>query len=361
VAGGRGGRGGGGLSLHAALSLFGTPHVLAAAEQSFVNDWFSNFWVALVVKIVLVMIFVLTAPLAIGYMEHKVLAHMQSRLGPMEAGRFHGWAQLVADGVKFVQKEDVIPRAADPVVFTLAPAVALVPYIAIFVVLPFSNSIWAESLDIGIFYVLAIGSVSVIGVLMAGWASANKFALIGALRAAAQLIAYELPLVLAAVAVVMQAGTLSLLGIVNAQHQYWYILTQPVMAGIFLVASLAELTRPPFDMPIADSEIIFGAYTEYTGLKFAFFLLAEYAGIVALSGIAAVLFLGGFQSLPFLSFIPGPFWMLAKIGALSFAVVWFRATYPRLREDQLQRFSWIVLIPLALADIMITAFLKVAL
>jgi NADH-quinone oxidoreductase subunit H len=151
-----------------------------------------------------------------------------------------------------------------------------------------------------------------------------------------------------------------LLGIVNAQQQYWYILTQPVMAGIFLVASLAELTRPPFDMPIADSEIIFGAYTEYTGLKFAFFLLAEYAGIVALSGIASVLFLGGFLPLPFLSFIPGPFWMLAKIGALSFTVVWFRATYPRLREDQLQRFSWIVLIPLALADIMITAFLKVA-
>jgi NADH-quinone oxidoreductase subunit H len=354
------GRGGGGLSLHAALTLFGTSHFVAAAGQSFVNDWFSNFWVVLVVKVVLVMIFVLTAPLGIGYMEHKVLAHMQSRLGPMEAGRFHGWAQLVADGVKFVQKEDVIPRAADPLVFTLAPAVALVPYIAIFVVLPFSNSIWAESLDIGIFYVLAIGSVSVIGVLMAGWASANKFALIGALRAAAQLIAYELPLVLAAVAVVMQAGTLSLLGIVNAQQQYWYILTQPVMAGIFLVASLAELTRPPFDMPIADSEIIFGAYTEYTGLKFAFFLLAEYAGIVALSGIASVLFLGGFLPLPFLSFIPGPFWMLAKIGALSFTVVWFRATYPRLREDQLQRFSWIVLIPLALADIMITAFLKVA-
>jgi NADH-quinone oxidoreductase subunit H len=354
VAGRRRGRGGGGLSLHAAVALL-------AQNQSFVNDWFSNPWVALVVKVVLVMGFVLTAPLAVGYMEHKVLAHMQARLGPMEAGRFHGWAQLVADGVKFVQKEDVIPRAADSLVFTLAPAVALVPYIAIFVVIPFSDSVWAENLDIGIFYVLAMGSVSVIGVLMAGWASANKFSLIGALRAAAQLIAYELPLVLAAVAVVMQAGTLSLVGITNAQQDYWFILTQPVMAGIFLVASLAELTRPPFDMPIADSEIIFGAYTEYTGLKFAFFLLSEYAGIVALSAIAAVLFLGGFLPLPGLSFIPGPLWMFAKIGALSFAVVWFRATYPRLREDQLQRFSWVVLIPLALADILITAFLKVAL
>ena len=332
----------------------------ASAPQSFINQWFSNDWVILIVKVVVVMAFVLTAPLGIGYMEHKVLAHMQARVGPMDAGRFHGWAQLIADGVKFVQKEDVVPSAADSLVFTLAPAVALVPYIAIFIVLPFGYTIWAENLDVGIFYVLAIGSVSVIGILMAGWASANKFALIGALRAAAQLIAYELPLVLAAVAVVMQAGTMSLVGIVEAQKPYWYVLTQPIMAFIFLVASLAELTRPPFDMPIADSEIIFGAYTEYTGLKFAFFLLSEYAGIVALSGIAAVLFLGGYLPLPYLSFIPGPLWMFAKIGALSFVVIWFRATYPRLREDQLQRFSWVVLVPLALADILVTAIVKVA-
>lgn len=332
----------------------------ASAPQSFINQWFSNDWVILIVKVVVVMVFVLTAPLGIGYMEHKVLAHMQARVGPMDAGRFHGWAQLIADGVKFVQKEDVVPTAADSLVFTLAPAVALVPYIAIFIVLPFGYTVWAENLDIGIFYVLAIGSVSVIGILMAGWASANKFALIGALRAAAQLIAYELPLVLAAVAVVMQAGTMSLVGIVESQKPYWYVLTQPIMAFIFLVASLAELTRPPFDMPIADSEIIFGAYTEYTGLKFAFFLLSEYAGIVALSGIAAVLFLGGYLPLPYLSFIPGPLWMFAKIGALSFVVIWFRATYPRLREDQLQRFSWVVLVPLALADILVTAIVKVA-
>jgi formate hydrogenlyase subunit 4 len=220
------------------------------------------------------------------------------------------WAQLVADGVKFVQKEDVIPAAADRWVFSLAPAVALVPYIALFVVIPFSDSIWAENLDVGIFFVLAMASVSVIGVLMAGWSSANKFSLIGALRAAAQLISYELPIVLAAAAIVMQAGTMSLLGIVNAQDSYWYILTQPVGFFIFVVASLAELTRPPFDMPITDPEIIFGAYTEYTGLKFAFFLLAEYGGIVALSAIASVLFLGGYLPLPAMEFIPEPLWML---------------------------------------------------
>jgi len=340
------------------------PSVLAAlattsGPQSFINNWFSNEWVVLVVKVIAVMVFVLVAPLGVGYMEHKVLAHMQARLGPMDAGRFHGWAQLIADGVKFVQKEDVVPSAADSLVFTLAPAVALVPYIAIFVVLPFGYTVWAENLDIGIFYVLAIGSVSVIGILMAGWASANKFALIGALRAAAQLIAYELPLVLAAVAVVMQAGTMSLVGIVEAQKPYWYVLTQPIMAFIFLVASLAELTRPPFDMPIADSEIIFGAYTEYTGLKFAFFLLAEYAGIVALSGIAAVLFLGGYLPLPYLGFIPGPLWMFGKIFALSFVIVWLRATFPRLREDQLQRFAWIGLTPIALALILVTSVYRV--
>ncbi|HMC37093.1 MAG TPA: NADH-quinone oxidoreductase subunit NuoH [Actinomycetota bacterium] len=297
--------------------------------------------------------------MVVGYMEHKVLAHMQHRLGPMYAGRFHGWAQLIADGVKFIQKEDVIPRAADSWVFTLAPAVVMVPYIAIFLVVPFGRTIWAENLDIGIFYVLAITAVSVIGILMAGWASANKFSLIGALRAAAQLIAYELPLILAAVAIVMQAGTLSLVGISEAQHHYWYVFTQPVGFFIFVVASLAELTRPPFDMPIADSEIIFGAYTEYTGLKFAFFLLAEYGGIVALSAIASVLFLGGYQAFPGLSILPGWIWMSAKIGALSFFIIWLRATYPRLREDQLQRFAWIGLIPLGLADVMLTGVVKV--
>jgi NADH-quinone oxidoreductase subunit H len=330
--------------------------VIAEAGVSIVDSTFSNFWIVLVIKAVVVLGFFLTAPMLVGYAEHKVLAHMQARLGPMYAGRFHGWAQLVADGVKFVQKEDVIPAAADRWVFSLAPAVAMVPYIALFVVIPFSDSIFAENLDVGFFFVLAISSVSVIGILMAGWSSANKFSLIGALRAAAQLISYELPLVLVAAAVVMQAGTLSLIGIVNAQNHYWFVLTQPIGFLIFVVASLAELTRPPFDMPVADSEIIFGAYTEYTGLKFAFFLLAEYGGIVALSAIAALLYLGGFRG----PILPPPIWMAAKIGALSFFVIWLRATYPRLREDQLQRFSWLALIPLALANIMLVAVFKVA-
>ena len=324
--------------------------------MSLLDQVFANAWVVLGLKVAVVMGFVLTAPMVIGYTEHKVLAHMQHRMGPMEAGRFHGWAQLIADGVKFIQKEDVVPSAADRWVFSLAPAVFMIPVILIFAVIPFGTDIWAENLDVGLFFVMAISAISVIGVLMAGWASANKFSLIGALRAAAQLIAYELPLILAAVAVAMLAGTLSLVGIVEAQRSFWFVLVQPIGLLIFMIASLAELTRPPFDMPIADSEIIFGAYTEYTGMKFAFFLLAEYAGIVALSAVAAVLYLGGYLG----PILPPPVWMLLKIGGLGFFIIWLRATYPRLREDQLQRFSWIVLIPLALANILVTAIVKVA-
>ncbi|MFM8944715.1 MAG: NADH-quinone oxidoreductase subunit NuoH [Actinomycetota bacterium] len=330
------------------------------AQTSILDGLSDSVLLVVVVKALVVVGFFLVAPLLVGYMEHKVLAHMQSRFGPMDAGNFHGWAQLIADGVKFVQKEDIVPRAADGAVFTMAPAVAMVPYIALFVVIPFSDRLFVLNLDVGIFYVMAISSVNVIGVLMAGWASANKFSLIGALRAAAQLIAYELPLVLAAAAVVMQAGTLSLIGITEAQSSTWFVLTQPVGFVIFLMASVAELTRPPFDMPVADSEIIFGAFTEYTGLKFAFFLLSEYGGIVGLSAIASVLYLGGYGALPFLGFIPAPLWMAGKIAILSFFVIWLRATYPRLREDQLQRFSWLALIPLALLQILVVAVLKVA-
>ena len=333
--------------------------ILAEAGVSIFEQAFSNFWLVLLLKTIAVMGFFLVVPLGVGYIEHKGLAHMQARLGPMEAGRFHGWAQLVADGVKFIQKEDIVPEAADRHVFSLAPAVAMIPYIAILVVLPLGNTVFAENLDVGIFFVLAMSSVSVIGIMMAGWSSANKFSLIGALRAAAQLIAYELPLVIAAAAVVMQAGTLSMIGIAEAQQHLWFIIPQLPGFLIFMMAAFAELQRPPFDMPIADSEIIFGAYTEYTGLKFAFFLLAEYGGIVAFSGIAAVLYLGGYQPLPGIP-IPGPLMMMGKIGALAFFFIWLRATYPRLREDQLQRFSWLALIPLSLALIMGVAVAKVA-
>jgi NADH-quinone oxidoreductase subunit H len=333
--------------------------VLAQAGVSFVEQLTTNFWLSLLIKTALVLGFFLVVPLGVGYMEHKVLAHMQGRLGPMEAGAFHGWAQLIADGVKFIQKENVVPAAADRTVFSLAPAVAMVPYIAILVVLPFSDTLFALNLDVGIFFVMAMSSVSVIGILMAGWSSANKFSLIGALRAAAQLIAYELPLVLSAAGAVMLAGATSMVGIVEAQESLWFAVPLFPLFLIFMISSLAELSRTPFDMPVADSEIIFGAFTEYGGLKFAFFLLAEYGGIVALSGIASVLFLGGYQGLPGIP-LPDPIWMAAKIGVLSFLTIWLRATFPRLREDQLQRFAWLTLIPISLVWILGAAFFKVA-
>ncbi len=330
------------------------------AEASAIDDLFSGYWIPLVLKAMLVLIIFLVVPLAVGYMEHKVLAHMQARMGPMEAGAFHGWAQLMADGAKFIQKEDIVPEAADRTVFSLAPGVALVPYLIVLVVIPFGADLYALDLDIGIFFVLAMSSIGVLGVLMAGWSSANKFSLMGALRAAAQLIAYELPLVLAAAAAVMLAATTSLIGIIEAQRTIWYVFPLFPLFIVFMIASVAELTRPPFDMPVADSEIIFGAYTEYTGLKFAFFLLSEYGGIVVMSAVAATLFLGGYLPLPGLSFLPGPVWMFGKIFALSFVIVWLRATFPRLREDQLQRFAWIKLVPITLIWILGVAFVKVA-
>ena len=245
--------------------------MIAQIAQTSVFDGlpFGGYWLALVIKAAIALGVFLVVPLMVGYMEHKVLAHMQSRLGPMEAGGFHGWAQLVADGVKFVQKEDIVPTAADGGVFSLAPAVVMIPYIVTIVAIPFGARIYLLDLDVGVFFVLAMSSIGVIGVLMAGWASANKFSLIGALRAAAQLIAYELPLVLASAAVVMQAGTMSLLGIAEAQHNVWYVFYPWQLFGfvIFMIAAVAELTRPPFDMPLADSEIIFGAYTEYSGAE----------------------------------------------------------------------------------------------
>ena len=314
-------------------------------DSSIFDTAVGGYWIPLVLKAAAVLGVFLVVPLAVGYMEHKVLAHMQARVGPMEAGAFHGWAQLVADGVKFIQKEDVVPAAADPGVFSLAPAVVLIPYIVTLVAIPFGPRFYALDLDVGVFFVLAMSSVGVIGILMAGWASANKFSLIGALRAAAQLIAYELPLVLVAA----------------AQSHFWNVVYPWQLVGfvIFMMAAVAELTRPPFDMPIADSEIIFGAYTEYTGLKFAFFLLSEYGGIVVMSAVASVLYLGGYQPLPGLAFIPGIFWTFGKIFALSFVIIWLRATFPRLREDQLQRFAWVGLTPLALALILVTSVYKV--
>jgi NADH-quinone oxidoreductase subunit H len=289
--------------------------------------------------------------LLVGQAEHKVMAHMQGRVGPMYAGGFHGWAQLIADGVKFAQKEDVVPTRADPVVFRLAPGVAMVPYLVALAFVPLAPGWVGVDVEVGLLVVLAVMGVGVLGSLMGGWASGNKYSLLGGLRTAAQLMAYELPFVLTAASVAMAAGTLSLPGIVEA-WQPWWIAWQGIGAVVFFVAGLAELQRPPFDMPVADSEIIFGAYTEYTGLRFAFFLLAEYAGIVLLSALTAVLFLGGWHG-PAEDTL-GWLWTLLKAAVLAVVVIWLRVAFPRLREDQLQRLAWQWLVPLALVQLAVT-------
>ena len=293
----------------------------------------------------------LVLPLVVGQTEHKVMAHMQARLGPMYAGGFHGWAQLVADGVKFVQKESVTPAAADKRVFEWAPIVAVIPYMAALAAIPIAPELVGADLESGLFFVLAAMSVAVLGSLMAGWASGNKYSLLGGLRVAAQLMSYELPFVLSAASVAVAAGTLSLTGIVEAWNPWWLLWQLPA-ALVFFIAGLAELQRPPFDMPVADSEIIFGPYTEYTGLRFALFLLAEYAGIVVLAGLTTVLFLGGWAG-PWSDQL-GWLWTLLKVGAVSVLVIWIRVAFPRLRADQLQKFAWQLLVPVALVQLAIT-------
>lgn len=314
------------------------------------------------VRLLLIMGFFLVVPLVVGQMEHKAMAHMQSRVGPMYAGAFHGWAQLVADGVKFAQKESVVPAAADRRIFQLAPAVALIPYLVAFITVPIGpGGQVGRNLDAGLLFVLAVMGVGVLGSLMAGWASANKYSLLGGIRSAAQLMAYELPMILAAASVAMAAGTLSLTGIAGSWH-LWWVPWQIMGMFVFFVAGLAELQRPPFDMPVADSEIIFGAYTEYTGIRFALFLLAEYAGIVLLSLLTAVLYLGGWRGPFYLGLGPegfGWFWTFLKTMVLAFVVIWMRVSYPRLREDQLQKLAWTVLIPMSLAQIALTGVVRV--
>lgn len=304
-----------------------------------------------VLRSVAVLAAFLLLPLVVGQAEHKIMAHMQGRLGPMYAGGFHGWAQLVADGVKFVQKEDVTPRAADRRIFRLAPAVALVPYLVALAVIPLQSGVVAADVPASAVFVLAASSVGILGTLVAGWASANKYALLGAMRSAAQLLSYELPLVLSVASVCLAAGSLSLVDIAQAWTPWW-LLGQLPGAIVFLVAAVAELQRPPFDMPVADSEIVMGVWTEYTGLRFAFFLLAEYAGIVVMSLLFAVLFLGGWRGPA--DDVLGWLWTLAKAGVVAFLILWFRMSWPRLREDQLQRLAWVTLVPVALVQLALT-------
>ena len=331
----------------------------------------------LAIKTLVILMIVPATALILGYtFLLKMMSHMQSRLGPMDPGGFHGWFQLVGDGMKFMQKEDIMPAEADRRVFAMAPMVVVVSTFLIFLVIPAGPDIVVKNLNVGVFYALAVSSLSVIGVLMAGWASANKFSLLGALRAAAQLIAYELPLLLAIVGVVIQASTMNLQGIVGAQSAGSifgfdglgnpYILTQFVGFALFMIAAQAELTQTPFDMPVAESELVAGYMVEYSGFRFLFFFIGEFGTAFAFAAIAATIFLGGWAlpaswglSVGLMRFV-GPAVLFAKIMFVAFLMFWVRFTYPRLREDQLQALAWKYLIPIGLLNIIATAIIKVA-
>ena len=333
------------------------------------------YWQVTILKIVLGMTAVLlpAGTLVYAYL-FKAVSFMQSRLGPMEAGPY-GSMQLLAEVGKFLQKEDIVPTKADRLLFKLAPYVVLVSTFLLVLVVPFSVDDTFLNLDTGIYFAMAVSSVSVIGILMSGWASANKYSLMGGIRAAGQLIAYELPMILAIVGVVIQAGTLNMNGIVSAQWHGeifgWggignpYILTQFVGFFIFLIAVQAELTQTPFDMPIAESELVAGYLTEYSGLRFLLFFIGEFATMGIFSLIASVLFLGGWTIPWFFDFdsnaynVIGPLVMMGKMMIVAFLVVWARFSFPRFREDQLQRLAWKFLIPISLINIAATAVLKV--
>lgn len=307
------------------------------------------------------LLWVVPFALAAVWIERKVAAHMQDRLGPMRTGGWHGWAQTIADILKLIQKEDIIPTAADRTLFKLAPYVVFVGSYAAYAAIPFSAAYVGAEINIGLFYVIAISSLVVIGLLMAGWASNNKWSLFGALRSAAQIVSYEIPVALAILAVVMIVGTFDLQQINAAQSGpfwNWFVFQKfPLVFiafAIYFVASLAEVNRTPFDIPEAESELVGGYHTEYGGMRFALLFLAEYSNMFAVSAIAATLFLGGWNS-PFGSFLSGPwwgaFWFLSKGMFFVFLQMWLRWTLPRLRVDQLMYVGWKVLIPMAFAVI----------
>ena len=288
--------------------------------------------------------------------ERKLIARIQDRVGPNRVGPF-GLVQSVADAVKLLGKEDLIPRAADRVVFVLAPLAVMVPSLMIYAVLPFNWDATITRLDIGILYVLALATIPTIGIIMAGWASYNKYTLLGGMRAAAQLISYEVPEVLSVIPVVLLAGTLSLWGIAAAQQNAWFILAPvvgPLAFVTFFVSGIAEVNRSPFDLPEAESEIIAGFHMEYSGMRFALFFLAEYANAFTVSAVAATLFFGGWQGW----FLPGYVWFFLKTYLLFLVMVWIRGTLPRLRYDQLMAFAWKVLLPVTLVNLVLAAFVQ---
>jgi len=346
-----------------------------------------NVFTGLVVPVVLLLGFVMVNAAYLSYMERKVLAHMQARLGPMRTG-WHGLLQPIADGLKFMMKEDIVPDKADKWVFRIAPLILLTMAFGAIVVIPFGPStsfflskkvpLVVSNLNIGLLYILAFASVGTYGVIMAGWASNNKYSLMGGFRSAAQMISYEIPMAFAIITVVLMAGSLNLSEIVQAQEKRWFIAALPVgpvAFFLYLFAGIAETNRVPFDLPEAESELVAGYFTEYSGIRFALFFMAEYISMMVVSLLVSIMFLGGWlpiQILPhtlghiapiafinrMLAAIPPTVWLLGKLYFFIFFYMWLRATLPRYRYDQLMTLSWKFLLPLSLGTLLVAAGMK---
>mgnify|MGYP001195319706 FL=1 len=323
-----------------------------------------SFGTEILVKVGVVLAFALNGAVIFTLMDVKASAWMQRRPGPLHVG-LRGLIFPLAEVIKFIQKEDIIPTKVDKTIFKLAPAFVLFSVFGLFVVVPISPTLVVVDLNLGVFYLLAISTLSTLGVLIAGWSSANKYSLMGGLRAAGQLIAYELPLILAVVGVVIQAETMSLVGIVEKQIEWglpFVIAGQGIAFLIFMIAATAEMMRIPFDMPIGESELVMGFMTEYSGIRFLIFYIAEYINMFVMCAIAATIFLGGYHvpllPVEWVNFY-GPVVLLTKTLGLAFILVLVRWSFPRFREDQLQNIAWKILIPLSLLNIFVTSIMKV--
>jgi NADH-quinone oxidoreductase subunit H len=320
-------------------------------------------------KIAVLLNAVLVSVTFMTLLERKVIAWAQSRLGPMRVGPY-GVLQAVADPIKLILKEDITPAKADKWMFTLAPILSLVPALIVFSVVPFGPDplYYITDINVGLLFIISVTSIGVYGIILAGWASNSKYPLLASLRASAQLISYEIAVTMTLVSVILTSGTLSMVGIVEAQQEtgLWFGFVQPVAFVLVLIGGLAETNRAPFDMPEAEQELTGGFHTEYSGMRFALFFLAEYANMIVISAVVTVLFWGGWlrpfpsvDALAFLDLIPSWIWFFGKMFVFLYLFIWIRATLPRYRYDQLMRIGWKVLIPIAIANVVVTAILKV--
>lgn len=316
-----------------------------------------EFWFQIIttaISAILIGIFILLTGIILIYLERKIAGHIQSRPGPLHVGP-HGILQTLADGIKLIKKENLIPENADKILYLLAPIAVFLTTFLIFLIIPFDKNLQVADPNIGIFYIIAISGLTVISIITAGYSSNNKYSFLGSMRSAAQAISYEIPIIFSILGVIILSQSAKISEIIAAQQNIWFILLQPIAFLIFFIAAIAETNRTPFDLPEAESELVAGFHTEYSGMRFAIFFLAEYANIFIISAVAAILFFGG----PSGPFLPGIFWFFIKTYILIFLIFVFRWTFPRLRFDQLLKFSWKFLTPLAIINLAITAIITI--